>query len=148
MSPDPYVDNLLDQEMPCKAKPPVIGRVVCVLHARAAQRALELCPYPSRAVIKDEIHELIVTAEPAGPNSTVNQIAYLVFFEVLQSGILWVGDRVEIKGEMRGILAGYNFAHMPNHMNLIIRGNEPLQTGYELGLVPGDPIRFVFPTDA
>ena len=143
--PDPYVNQLLDQNLPCREKPPVEAQVNTVLHARADKRGMELCPYPSRAVLKYEIHELIITADEAGPGKLVNRIAYLCFFEVLNSGMLWVGDRLEINGRTVGTLAGYEFAHMPNHMNIIIQAAEPLQTGFELGLHPGNPVRFVFP---
>ncbi len=145
MSPDPYINKLLDQDLPCKAKPPVVGRVNCVLHARAENRGLELCPFPSRAVLKNEIHELILTAEEtAAPGKTVNKISYLAFFEVLESGMLWAGDRLEINGKTVGYLAGYDFAHMPNHMNIVVQTTAELYTGFEAGLNPGDEIRFVF----
>lgn len=94
--------------------------------------------------VKHEIHELIITAEDAAPNKQVNRIAYLCFFEVLDSGMLWAGDRVEINGKAIGYLAGYDFAHMPNHMNIIVQVSEPLKTGFELDLQPGDSLRFVF----
>lgn len=51
MSPDPYINQLLDQDLPCKAKPPVEARINTVLHARSEKRGLELCPFPSRAVL-------------------------------------------------------------------------------------------------
>lgn len=144
MSPDPYINRLLDQDLPCKAKPPLVAQVNTVLHARAEKRGLELCPFPSRAVVQHEIHELIVTAESAGPGSVVNRIAYLCFFEALNSGMLWAGDLLEVNGRPFGYLAGYDFAHMPNHMNIIIQAPEPLATGFELGLQPGDALRFIF----
>jgi len=142
--PDPYINRLLDADLPCKAKPPVKAFVNTVLHARADKRGLELCPFPSRAVVKNEIHELIITAENAKPGGTVDKIAYLCFFEVLNSGMLWVGDILEINGKPIGYLAGYDFAHMPNHMNIIIQVQEPLKTGFELDLKPGDELQFVF----
>jgi hypothetical protein len=145
MCPDPYINNLLDQELPCKEKPDLVGKIVCVLHARAENRGLQLCPFPSRAVLKHEVHELIVTAEEtARPGAVVNQIAYTAFFEVLESGMLWAGDRLLINGLPAGYLVGYDFAHMPNHMNIIVQAGAPLKTGYEAGLHPGDEIRFVF----
>ncbi|NPV86100.1 MAG: hypothetical protein HPY45_08840 [Anaerolineae bacterium] len=144
MSPDPYVDKLLDQDLPCKDKLPVRAKVSCVLHARSAARGLELCPFPSRAVLKHEIHELILTTEDAAPGKTVNNISYLCFFELLQSGMLWVGDRVEVNGKLIGYLAGYDFSHLPNHMNMIVQVKGDLRTGYELGLKPDDEIVFVF----
>ena len=143
--PDPYVNKLLDTAHPCAAKSTVEGRINCVLDARAPQRGLELCPYPSRAVLTHEIHELIITAEAtAAPNATVNAIAYLGYFEVLQGGVLWVGDRVDVDGKPIGVLAGYDLTHFPNHMNIIIRIEEPLYTGFEVGLKPGASIAFTF----
>ncbi len=148
MCPDPYVDRLLDQKMPCKAKLPLPGRISCVLHARAEARGLELCPYPSRAVLQNQIHEIILTTElSAAPGKVVNGIAYLAFFEVLESGVLWVGDQLQVNGRTIGELAGYDFSHLPNHMNLVIRVNEPLKTGYEQGIKPGDQLVFVFRGD-
>lgn len=145
MSPDPYINKLLDSELPCKAKPPLIGQLCLILHARADQRGLELCPFPSRAVLKHEVHELILTAESgARPGSQVNQISYLGYFEVLASGVLWVGDRVEINGQPVGWLAGYDLTHFPNHMNIVIQTDGPLYTGHEAGLQPGAEIRFIF----
>lgn len=142
--PDPYVNKLLDADLPCKDKLPITGQINCILHARAEKRGLELCPYPSRAVLKHEIHELILTAEEAGPGKTVNKISYLGFFEIEDGGILWIGDNVEVDGKTIGTLAGYDLSHFPNHMNIIIRVEEPLYTGYEAGLKPGAPIRFIF----
>jgi hypothetical protein len=143
MSPDPYKDKRFDYGMPCKDKPPVPGKLNCILHVRNDQRGLELSPYPSRAVLKNEVHELILTSEmEAGPQKVVNNIAYIAFFEILESGILWVGDRVEINGQVVGVLAGYDFTHMPNHMNLIIKTPAPLLTGYEAGYRPGAVITF------
>jgi len=141
---DPYINRLLDSDLPCADKPPLVARINTVLHARADHRGLELSPFPSRAVLKNEIHELIVTAEEAKPGDSVNQIAYLCFFEVLESGVLWTGDLLEINGKPYGYLAGYDFSHMPNHMNIVIQTREPLQTGFELNLKPDDPLRFVF----
>jgi hypothetical protein len=142
--PDPYINKLLDQELPCKEKSVVTGRINCILHARAEQRGLELCPFPSRALLKHEIHELILTAEPASPGKTVNKIAYLGYFEVEEGGVLWVGDQVEINGSPTGFLAGYDLTHFPNHMNIVIQTQEPLQTGFEQGLQVGAAIRFRF----
>ncbi len=145
MSPDPYADKLLNAEMPCAEKTPVVGRLCCVLHARAEQRGLQLAPFPSRVVQKYEIHELILTAEEfAGPMQTVDCIAYLGFFEVLEGGVLWAGDRVEVGDRCVGTLAGYDLTHFPNHFNIVIRALGPISTGYESGFHPGDTVRFTF----
>lgn len=146
MSPDPYTNGLLDTRYPCAEKSAVSGELVCVLDARAARRGLELSPLPSRAVLQHEIHELILTGESgAGPGKTVNQISYLGYFEVSQGGVLWVGDRVLIAGIEVGVLAGYDLTHFPNHMNLIIKTDAPLFTGFETGYHPGVSVAFIFP---
>jgi hypothetical protein len=147
MSLDPYIHKLLDQEYPCTDKSPVVGRINCILQARAEQRGLELCPFPSRAVRQHEIHELILTAEEAGPGKRVDRIAYLGYFEVLEGGVLWAGDRVEIDGREIGRLAGYDLTHFPNHMNIIIHAQEPLHTGFESRYQPGARILFTLPED-
>jgi len=106
---------------------------------------LELCPYPSRAILKDEVHELIITAEEsAAPTKTVNKIAYLGYFTVRESGVLWVGDRISINDKFIGYLAGYDLTHFPNHMNVIILVKGTLFTGLEAKLNPGDSIEFTF----
>jgi hypothetical protein len=139
---DPYQNQLLNTASPCAAHFPVPARLVCILHARAEARGLNLAPFPSRAVLKHEVHELIVTAEEAAPGKLVNRISYLAFFEVLESGILWSGDTIQLGDNCLGQLAGYDMTHMPNHMNIIVRVGEPLKTGLELGLQLGQILHF------
>ncbi len=144
MSPDPYANKLLNQELPCTEKTDVVGQVNCTLHARAESRGLELAPFPSRAILTGEIHELILTLEEAVPSKRVDRIAYLAFFEITQGGILWAGDEVQLDGVPIGRLAGYDLTHYPNHFNIIVRVSEPLRTGKEMDVHPGAEIRFVF----
>ena len=145
MPKDPYKDQLFKQASPYASKTPVLGRLVCILNATMDERGLELCPFPSRAVLKNEIHELILTDEDfARPTALVNHIAYLGFFEVLQGGILLEGDELQVNGITIGVLAGFDFTHLPNHMNLVIKTRENLQTGTELHLQCGDPVAFTF----
>ncbi len=146
MSLDPYANNLLDVEMPCADKTPVVGRLCCILHARAEQRGLQLATFPSRAVQQHEIHELILTAEErAEPGREINRIAYLGFFEILVGGVLWSGDRVEIGERCVGTLAGYDLTHFPNHLNIVVCAGEPVSTGLEFGFHLGDSVTFIFP---
>ncbi len=146
MCPDPYAANKLDTKYPCADKSIVNGKLCTILDARAQNRGLELVQYPSRAVQKYEIHEIILTAEPeAGPGAKVNNISYLGYFEVLESGVIWVGDKVLVGGKEIGTLAGYDMTHFPNHMNIIIKIDGDLYTGLEAGVKVGAPISFVFP---
>jgi hypothetical protein len=146
MSPDPYSAKKLDTKYPCAGKDIVSGKLCVILDARAQNRSLELVAYPSRVVLKNEIHELILTAEKsAEPGAVVNYISYLGYFEVLESGVIWVGDRVMIGDLEVGTLAGYDMTHFPNHMNIIIKTEHDLYTGFEAGLVLGQPVTFTFP---
>lgn len=124
------------------ARTPVVGRLVAVLDAEATGRGLNLIRPLSRAVMKHEIHELIVTLEPsAGPGSIVNDIAYLGFFEVQDGGIILVGDYLDIAGRRIGQVAGFDLTHFPNHMNILVRGAEAA-TGRGLRLGLGDIVTF------
>lgn len=146
MSPDPYAAKALSTKYPCADKTLVKGKLCVILDARAGSRGLELVMYPSRAVLKNEIHEIILTAEEGvAPGAVVNDISYLGYFEVLESGVIWVGDKVMVGEREVGTLAGYDMTHFPNHMNIIIKINGSLFTGLEAGFKVGDPISFVFP---
>lgn len=146
MSPDPYAAKALSTKYPCADKSIVNGKMCVILDARAENRGLELVLFPSRAVQKYEIHEIILTAEvESGPGSKVNNISYLGYFEVLESGVLWVGDKVIVGGKEIGTLTGYDMTHFPNHMNIIIKIDGDLYTGLEAGINVGEPITFIFP---
>ncbi|MHC1783666.1 MAG: hypothetical protein AB9891_13080 [Anaerolineaceae bacterium] len=145
MSPDPYSTNKLDTKYPCASKSIVNGKLCVILDARAQNRALELAQFPSRAVLKNEIHELILTAEQAEPGATVNNISYLGYFEILESGVLWVGDSIRIGDMEVGELAGYDMTHFPNHMNIIIKTTAELFTGFEAKFVVGQTVTFTYP---
>ncbi len=146
MAKDPYEHQLLDQSMPCSRKTPVIGRLVCILRARADRRGLQLASFPSRVVQQNEIHELILTLQmDAQPGSTVDEIAYIGFFEIVAGGVLWSGDQVRIAGQPCGILAGYDLTHHPNHFNILLKTTGPLLTGEESKFQLGDLVEFIFP---
>ncbi|HAF62338.1 MAG TPA: hypothetical protein DCK95_08430 [Anaerolineaceae bacterium] len=146
MSIDPYSAKKLDTKYPCVKKTVVNGKLCVILDARSKNRALELVQYPSRAVLKNEIHELILTKETtAEPGTIVNDISYLGYFEVLESGVLWVGDKVFIGKMEIGVLAGYDMTHFPNHINIIIKTERELFTGSEINFDLGQLITFVYP---
>jgi len=92
MSPDPYIHQLLDADLPCAAKEPLHGSLNTILHARADQRGLELCPYPSRAILKDEVHELIITAEESAcPHQNCQQDCRTWAISLSASRVVTVG---------------------------------------------------------
>jgi hypothetical protein len=118
---------------------PVTGVVVAVLAGSLPDRGLELIPQPSRALCRGEVHELILTTEEAGPGSRVNAISYLGFFEVKQGGVVVAGDDVRVKGSVVGEIAGFDVTHMPNHLNVVVRGKVALDgVAWRFGL--GDQV--------
>jgi len=126
---------------PFSKKQAVEGAMVAILAIKTETRGITLLPYPSRAVLKNEIHELMVTDESVSPDDAVNRIHYLGFFEVTAGGIIVTGDTFRIKDQVLGHIVGFNDAHMPNHLNIVIH-SQNLKTGAELGIEPGDKLMF------
>ena len=141
MSKEPHGSAILDK-YPYAAKSDVVGKLVCILDARSEERGMELIIHPSRALRRGEIHELAITDDPeAGPEHTVDRVAYLAFFSVEEGGIVLVGDKVKVGKQEMGKVAGFDITHFPNHMNILVRSTER-KTGPELGLSLGDSITF------
>lgn len=128
-----------------RAKRPVQGVTVVVLDTHRRDRGLRLESFNSRALAKHEIHEIILTDQKdAAPGTTVDQIAYLGFFEITRGGVAHVGDRLLLRGEPIGQLAGFDLTHFPNHLNLVVRTDE-LGSGSEKGLRIEDLLEFAWP---
>jgi len=101
---------------------PVKGEIVALMHATYEKRGLDLIDPRSRALTRDEIHELMITDEPeAAPGGRADRVSVIAFFEIIQGGLAVVGDEVSIKGMALGELAGYDLTHMPNHMNVVVK---------------------------
>src|SRR4030042_2027109 len=102
MSKEPHGSGILDK-FPYVAKSDVVGRVVCVLDARSEKRGMELTIHPSRALCRNEIHELAITDEfEAAPGLTVNRVAYLAFFAIEEGGVVLQRDDVIAGGTRLG----------------------------------------------
>ena len=141
---EPHAGGVLDTDYPYAEKRPVEGVLVCVLDARAPRRNLDLTVHPSRAVLRGEIHELLLTDDPeAAPSRIVPNIAYGGCVEVTGGGMILIHDRVLINGDDIGEVVGFDETHMPNHMNIAVRAAGRLATGSELGLRINQPVRFV-----
>ncbi|MFO8035706.1 MAG: hypothetical protein R6U57_03660 [Anaerolineales bacterium] len=81
------------------------------------------------------------------PGKTIDNIAYLGFFQVFEGGVIWVGDKVDIEGRVIGYVSGFDLTHFPNHMNIVIQTREPLQTGKESGVQLKAEITFIPPVE-
>lgn len=130
---------------PYFAKVPLTGRLVVVLDGTYPERGLTLIPQPSRAICRHQIHELIVTDQEAAPGSIVNPIAYLGFVEFAQGGVMVAGDRVEVNGEDIGYICGFDETHMPNHLNIVVRGVR--KSGRERDLKLEQQVNFIKKAD-
>jgi hypothetical protein len=109
---------------PYAKKKALKGNLVVVLDGKYEERGLQLIPQPSRCLVADEVHELILTDEAKKPGDVVNKIAYIGFFVVRESTVITVGDEVKINGQVIGNIAGFDETHMPNHYNIVIYGEE------------------------
>ena len=136
---DPYKSGMLKKN-PYAQKNPIHATLSVILDERLDERGLELMVTPSRAVLVNEIHELIATdEEDAGPGRRVDRIAYLGFMEIERAGVVVVGDRVVIGDTVVGQIAGFDPTHLPNHLNIIVKTGER-KTGIELGAYLGQPV--------
>lgn len=136
---DPYTRKLVTTNYYAD-KTIVSARIVAVLRGELENRNLELIPQPSRVVKQGEIHEIIVTDEESSPGENVQRIVCVGFVEFLSGGVLLSEDSVFAGNRFLGSIAGYDMAHFPNHINIVINGERI--SGEDLGLTVGTPVFF------
>ncbi|MCL4440840.1 MAG: hypothetical protein M1609_09715 [Firmicutes bacterium] len=138
---DPYKAGLFSAN-PYASKREIRGRLVVILSGKLENRALSLVAPISRAVLKNEIHELIITDERgAAPGKAVNRISYAGFVEITEGGVLVAGDEVICGGIVLGSIAGFDETHLPNHLNIVIYSGSR-SDGVEMGLALESEIIF------
>lgn len=136
---DPYTSGLIT-ENPYSSKRIIKSAVVAVLQLKMEGRGLNLIEPKSRALKKNEIHELMVTDEKeAKPGAVVNQVSYIAFIEICKGGVMVTGDEVYWNYYLLGIVAGFDDTHMPNHQNIVLYSPKRI-TGKELNMNVEDPI--------
>ena len=114
--------------------------IVATMRGTVLDREMELIVERTRTAAVNEIHELILTDEPGQElGSTVNRVAYIGFAMLENGGVLAVGDTLYAGDRALGILIGFDYNHMPNHMNILFHA-DPMKTGEELGLTPGEQL--------
>jgi hypothetical protein len=119
-----------------REKRPVRGEVVTVIEVIFSSSGIELTESWSRAVPRGEIHEIMVWNPLEESEDDASAIA---FIEITQGGNIVNGDEVRIDGEEVGHLAGFDYNHMPNHMNIVVETNSieiPLKLGSIIEFVP------------
>ena len=138
---EPYASGMI-KKSPYTKKKIIKGNIVVILDFATKERGLKLISPQSRAVKKNEIHEIMTTAEKgAAPGEAVNDVAYVGFFEVEESGVIVTGDSVYIGAKLIGEVVGFDDTHMPNHQNIVLYSSEN-KTGIELKIDLGDKILF------
>lgn len=117
------------------------GRLVVVLGIISDRRGLQLIAQQSRALCKNEIHEIMTTDEAdIGPGKTINSVAVIGFFEVTQGGVVLVGQPVFLNGKEIGTIAGFDETHFPNHYNIVVYSLKKF-TGLEAGFKLNNKLR-------
>ena len=138
MSKSPYDTSKITPSL-YGDRSPVEGRIVAILHISFKDRGLKLIDTKSRAVLKHEIHEIMITDEKtATPGGGADSVAAVAFFEITRGGLIVTGDAVTAAGHKIGKLVGYDENHMPNHLGIILYA----PTLDELPLTVGDKIAF------
>lgn len=141
MAKDPYRDNLGPRPVFAR-KITVRARIVAVMDGHLPDRGLELIIQGTRAVSAGQVHELIGSDEPGiAAGSVVNRVSYLGFVEMLNAGVLSMGDELRVGDALVGHLAGFDHTHMPNHMNIVISVPRAL-SGTDRRFELGQPVTF------
>ncbi len=135
---DPYKRNMFKVN-PFAKKNSLKGNLVVVLDGKYDNRGLQLIPQPSRCLVANAVHEIIITDEDKKPGDTVNKIAYIGFFVVKESAVIIVGDPVKINGQSIGKISGFDETHMPNHYNIVVHGKNRI-SGNERNLNLNDEV--------
>jgi len=136
---DPHASGLVTKNT-YSSKRKIQSSVVAVLQLEMEGRGLNLIKPISRAVKKNEIHELIVTDEKeAKPGAVVNRVSYIAFLEISQGGVIVVGDEVYWNNKLLGAVAGFDDTHMPNHQNIVLYSTKRV-TGKDLHISIEDTI--------
>ena len=104
-------------------------RILAVMGHKRSDRLFKVEDYETRCVKKHETHELIIVDD-----IIKNAGAYYIgFVEMLSSGVIYKGMKVTIGDKYIGKVIGFDYRHMPNHLNIILE-NDNKKTGDEMGL--------------
>jgi len=98
---------------------PVKGEVVTVIDVKFSSSGIDLSEAWSRAVPRGDVHEIMLW-NPLGEGEDAAAVA---FIEITQGGNIVNGDEVRVDGEPIGNLTGFDYNHMPNHMNMVVEVN-------------------------
>jgi hypothetical protein len=113
------------------------GKFVAIMNFSNPKRGINLTEFKTRCLLKSEIHEFILCAEDTDPSKPIDKVFYLGFGELLEGGVMEIGDTLYLGDKPFGTILGFDETHFPNHYNILIT-TKHLQTGLELGVKAED----------
>ncbi len=114
-----------------------------VIDVTFSSSGIDLADAWSRAVPRGGVHEIMIW-DPASDDE--EDAAAVAFIEFTQGGNIVNGDEVRLDGEAIGNLAGFDYNHMPNHMNIVVETKGlklPLKLGSVIEFVPNPMLPFL-----
>ncbi len=108
---------------------PVKGEVVTIIDVTFSSSGIDLTEAWSRVVSCGDVHEIMIW-NPMTEDG--DDAAAVAFIEITHGGNIVNGDEVRVDGEPIGNLVGFDYNHMPNHMNIVVE-TKTLDISLKLG---------------
>lgn len=133
--------SLVSHSVPSKG--PTTGLLLKRLFHKQETRGMTLIQFQSRCVRRNEIHELVSTDQvEAQAGDRINRVGFIGFVEIVQPGVIEVGDAFSVNGRYVGSVLGFDECHFPNHYNILIACSELLSSSDLEECVIGGNIEF------
>ncbi len=118
---EPYKNKQILDHWKIAPTKQVVGQIIALTGLRLTNRATWVIHPRTRACPKNCIVEVTLTDETdIQPGTKINSVMYLGFLEMLQGGLVVIGQPVKVKGTLVGEVSGFSEIHYPNHLNIII----------------------------
>jgi hypothetical protein len=116
--------------------------IVKRLHHMRSDRGMTLMNVESRCVQRGEVHELVTTDQLASrPGDQIDRVGFIGFVEILNAGVIEIGDVVLVNDNKLGRVVGFDGCHFPNHYNVLV-GCDRLWTSDGLQIDVDQPVVF------
>ena len=118
--------------MKYSSKSSIKFRIKAVMKNKRIDRKLKLSEYVTRCINKNQLHEFLIANDwNNDKNKLLNDISYIGFMECTECGVIEIGDTIsDDKGIIVGTVIGFDYTHMPNHMNIVLKSASE-ETGKE-----------------
>jgi hypothetical protein len=144
---EPYRDRLLDTPRPFFATRQLAAVVVAVTQPSAFCEA-DLTIQPSRAVLRDAVHEVLASSEKTShPGERLHRCHSVGYVEFSNSGILLAGQRVSIAGRPWAEVIGFDESPLPDHICIVVRPESAKQSRSTPLAITGQQLSFRTPAE-